>query len=250
MNKSTSWGKVAIWYDNYLSKNGTYQKDLILPNILRLLTIKKNETVLDLACGQGFFTGEFAKIAGKTIGVDLSEELISLAKKHLPSAIDYRVGSADNLSFLNDKSVDKITIILSLQNIENVSDTLKECSRVLKQGGKLYIVLNHPAFRIPKNSSWGWNEKNKSQYRRIDSYLSESKVKIQMHPGDNPKEVTWSFHRPIQYYVKLLSKNGFLVYRMEEWNSNKKSEPGPKAEEENRIRSEIPLFLFIEGVLQ
>ena len=67
-----------------------------------------------------------------------------------------------------------------------------------------------------------------------------------MHPGDNPKEVTTSFHRPLQFYSKSLFKNGFCITRIEEWNSFKKSEPGPRAQAEDKARKEIPLFLFIE----
>ena len=251
LDKSTSWGKVADWYNNLLEKDArTYQMTLILPNLLRLLEIKSGETILDLACGQGFFSRAFSSAGAKVTGVDISKELIELAKKYDDQSIEYHVAPAGDLSFLKNKTIDKVTLILALQNIENVHGVLKECNRVLKKKGKLFIVLNHPAFRIPKESSWGWDEKQKIQYRRIDSYLTESKVKIQMHPGDKPKEITWSFHRPLQFYFKMLNKYGFCVSRLEEWNSFKKSEPGPRADAENIARKEIPLFLFIEAALR
>lgn len=248
MNKSkTSWGKAADWYDKLLAEEKTYQKDVILPNLLRLMDVKKGEAVLDLACGQGFFTREFYKRGASAIGADISGKLIEIARENSPKEIKYEVASADNLKFLPNKSVNKIAIVLAIQNIENVSGVFAECARVLKRGGKLFIVMNHPAFRIPKASEWGWDEKNKIQYRRTDEYLSESKVKIQTHPGDKPAEYTISFHRPLQFYFKLLGKNGFCVSRLEEWNSNKKSQPGPRAKAEDKARKEIPLFLFIEA---
>jgi len=247
VSKSTSWGKVAGWYNDLLEKeDGTYQKNLILPNLLRLLQIKRGELILDLACGQGFFAREFAKIGAKVIGVDISPELINIAKQD--KVVEYHVSQAHKLDFLHSESVDKITIILSLQNIENLNEVIKETSRVLKPKGKLFIVLNHPAFRIPKESSWGWDEPSKVQYRRLDSYLSESKVQIQMRPGDNPQEKTISFHRPLQFYFKLLSKYNFLISGLEEWNSHKVSEVGPKKEAEDKARREFPLFLFLEAV--
>ena len=39
--KQTSWGKVADWYDDVLNKERSYQKEVILPNLIRLLEIKK-----------------------------------------------------------------------------------------------------------------------------------------------------------------------------------------------------------------
>lgn len=242
------WGKFSEWYVELLEQKDTYQKAVILPNLLRLLNIKRGETILDLACGPGFFAREFFKRGARVIGTDASGELIKLAIKNSPKGINFQVAPADNMPFLKNQSVDKIVIIHAIQNINNVSGVFKECARVLKVNGQMLIVMNHPAFRIPKASSWEWDEKNQVQYRRIDRYLSESKVKIQMHPGDKPSEYTVSFHRPLQFYFKALNKNGFLVNRLEEWVSHKKSEPGPRAIAEDRARKEIPLFLFIKSV--
>lgn len=245
---NTSWGKVAGWYDEMLEeKDNTYQKNIILPNILRLMNIMKNESVLDLACGTGFFAREFFRMGGKVTGIDISSELIEIAKKNSPKEIEYFASSADDLSGIKNGSIDKIAVILAIQNIENISGVFRECSRVLKDGGKIFLVMNHPAFRIPKKSSWGFDEKNKIQYRRMDEYLSESKTKIEMHPGKDNGEQTVSFHRPLQVYFKALKKNGFCVTGLEEWISDKKSQPGPRAESEDKARKEFPFFLFMEA---
>lgn len=250
-SEKTSWGKFAGWYDNLLeSERDNYQKTVILPNLARLLDIKKNEVVLDLACGQGFFTRAVQKLGARAIGVDIAPELIGIAKKNSPKEIEFFTGPAARLSFLKDASVEKIISVLAIQNIENIKAVFEECHRVLKPNGKLLIVLNHPAFRIPQKSSWGWDENNKNQYRRIDGYLSDAKIKIQMHPGDQPKDYTFSFHRPLQTYFKNLKNTGFAVTGLEEWISDKKSQPGVRATAENSIRKEIPLFLFLEATKQ
>lgn len=137
-------------------------------------------------------------------------------------------------------------MILSIQNIENISGVFSKCKRILKDSGKIFLVINHPVFRIPKQSSWGFDEKNKIQYRRMDEYMSESKIKIEMNPGKINTERTVSFHHPLQVYFKILKKNGFCVTGLEEWISDKKSQPGPRAESEDKARKEFPLFLFIE----
>jgi ubiquinone/menaquinone biosynthesis C-methylase UbiE len=245
LDKPTSWGKVANWYDNLIENENSYQTKLILPNLIRLFEIKVGETIVDLACGQGFFARELAKLGAKIIGVDISPELINIAKQD--KSVEYHVSPAHKLNFLQDGSVDKVLIVLSLQNIENTQEVIKEVSRILKPSGRLFIVLNHPTFRIPKASSWGWDEAKKIQYRRLDSYLSESSEQIQMHPGDKPWEKTISFHRPLQFYFKALNKNGFSVSKLEEWSSHKVSEIGPKKDAEDKARHEFPLFLFLEA---
>src|SRR3989338_4507608 len=240
MKKSTAW-KEVVW--------GGYQKDVILPNIIRLISIKKSEAVLDLGCGTGSFSREFAAKGAKVIGVDVSSALIEAAQKIPAANVSYKAAAADNLSFIKSGSVDKITIILALQNIDNVDKVFKECARVLKAGGKRLVVLKDPAAEGV-------------QYRRVDRYLSESKEKIQTHPSagsgqvpsagsgrvPRPEDYTISFHRPLQFYFKLLRNSGFCIGRLEEWISNKKSEPGPRSKAEDVARKEIPLFLFLEAV--
>jgi ubiquinone/menaquinone biosynthesis C-methylase UbiE len=246
--KDTSWENVAEWYDQHIEAEGTYQKELILPNLTRLMDLRTDDVVLDLACGQGFFAREFYKKTKHVVGADAARSLIELAEKHSPKDIAFHVAKADSLGFLKNASVGKIVIVLALQNIENINAVLAECSRVIKPGGQIYVVLNHPAFRVPKASSWGWDEKEKVQYRRVDQYLSESKVAIDMHPGKKSGGTTTSFHRPLQFYFKALYKAGFMVAAMEEWNSHKKSEQGPRMIAEDKARKEIPLFLCLVAV--
>ena len=246
----TSWGGVAQWYHDTVEDKGSYQKDLILPNLIRLMDVRAGEMILDLACGEGFFSRRFNRLGAKVVASDISKELIEIAKKDKDAqGVQFEVAPADKIPFVADASIDKIVIILALQNIENVPGVFAECARVLKPGGKLYFVINHPAFRIPKQSSWGWeqNADRTVQYRRVDRYLSELREYINMHPGDKPGETTISFHRPMQYFVKSLKKNGFGVTGMEEWTSDRKSQPGPRAEAENRARIEIPMFMFVEA---
>jgi len=246
MSKDTSWGKVGNWYHELLSEEGTYQSEVILSNILRLLHIQKGETVLDLACGEGFFSREYEKAGAKVIGVDIAPELIEIAKKNSPSGIQFVKSPADDLSFLSAEAVGKITIILALQNIENFQGVFKECHRVLQKNGKMFLVLNHPAFRIPKKSSWGFDEESNIQYRRIDAYLGESSEEIDMEPGKKNGKKTVSFHRSLQTYCKAFEKSGFCLARLEEWTSHKISEEGPRKAAEDRARREIPIFMMME----
>lgn len=245
--ETTSWGTVADWYDSHLKEDkDSYQRKLILPNLLRIMAITPGQKVLDVACGSGFFSKAFSEAGALVTGVDISPELIALAQKNAPDGRFYAVKSHE-LSIIPSHSIDKISIILALQNIEKAKETLVECRRVLKTSGQLFVVLNHPAFRIPKASSWEWDDEQNIQYRRIDAYMSESKTPIIMHPGKS-SETTVSFHRPLQFYMKSLFGSGFLLGRFEEWISHKTSEPGGRSVAENRARKEFPLFLMMEAI--
>lgn len=254
MIQHTSWGEVAEWYGSLLEEKSTFQRELILPNLTSRMNIQKSETILDLACGEGFFSREFYKRGAHVIGVDISKELIEIARKKLEQSklslkrkIEFFASPASRLNFMNNLSVDAVTIILAIQNIENIKEVLRECERVLKERGSIFIVITHPAFRVPKSSSWGWENEKKIQYRRIDAYMTEQKIPIEMSPGKNSSPYTLTFHRPLQYYIKALKKNNLCVADLEEWTSNKISTQGSRAGAENIARKEIPLFLYMEA---
>lgn len=58
---------------------------------------------------------------------------------------------------------------------------------------------------------------------------------------------TWTFNRPIQAYVRAIAEAGMVVDAIEEWTSARRSAPGPRADEENRARREIPMFLAVRA---
>src|SRR5258706_373573 len=98
-NPDTSWGKVADWYDTLVEGEGSYQRDLILPNVTRLLGNIKGKRILDLACGQGFFSRSFAALGAEVIATDISPELIEKAKTQPTKNIHFHAAAADDLSF-------------------------------------------------------------------------------------------------------------------------------------------------------
>ena len=246
---TSSWGGVADWYKESLQKDDTYQQKVILPNVLRLLDVKPGMSVLDIGCGEGFFSRAIAEKGANVLGVDISQELIMAAEDQTVPGSQYSVASSEKIEIAPDDTFDAAIIVLALQNIKDLDGTFKEAARVLKPNGALVMILNHPAFRIPKSSSWVWDEGLKAFGRRVDRYMSEQEIPIDMHPGERgAKSLTVSFHRPMQVYVKALVKHGFAIAGMEEWISHKASQAGMRAQAEDTARKEFPLFLMMKAV--
>ena len=246
--KETSWGGVANWYQKMVEDKDSYQNQVILPKLMNLLDLKKDEVVLDLGCGVGYFCQKYSESGGKAIGVDIGEELIEVAKKNTNSEIVYHVNTAEKLPFVQNSSVDKITIVLALQNIKFADKVIAEAGRVLKKNGKLIVVLNHPYYRIPKHSSWEWSPKDWVQFRKVEKYLTPFESEIDMKPGEkdkSKKQITMSFHRPLEYYIQQGLKNGFMLENMEEWISHRGADQGNKTKALEISRKEIPLFMCL-----
>jgi len=242
----TSWQKNSRWYSRLTAGPGHYfHEHTVIPGTLKLLNLNSSARLLDLACGSGVLARHLPPTVYYT-GIDAAPGLIAAAKStNRNHEHQYLVADiTKNLSVPADFT--HAALILSLQNLKDSQAAINNCAKHLIQSGILVIVLNHPCFRIPRQSSWGIDEANKLQYRRINRYLSPLAVPIQMHPGQRHSSVTWSFHQPLSVYSQMLFKAGFLIQLIEEWVSAKKS-AGHFAKMEDRSRSEFPLFLAIKA---
>lgn len=239
----TSWESSAKWYDDVVGKEGHYyHQNVILPNLLENLKGKKIH-LLDLCCGQGILSRALPKHV-EYVGVDISPSLIQSAKSRAKNPKHkFLVSDATKKLPLPKAEFTDVVCILALQNIQDPLLALKNAADHLKNSGRLHLVLNHPCFRIPRQSHWGIDEPKKLQYRRIDSYLSEQKIPIQTHPGKKGVK-TYSFHHSLSAYSKMLFEAGFVIEELDEWVSDKKS-TGGRARMENRARKEFPLFLSL-----
>ncbi len=243
----TSWGSEAEWYSNHLEEGDTYHAKVILPNVERIVAPHTGLKVLEIGCGEGFIARALEGAGASVTGCDISPELIEIAKKK-GGRIVYKVSKAEKLDWVTAHEYDVVLAVLTLQNMEKIEPVFEGVVKALKNNGRLIFVLNHPAFRIPKASAWGYDEEVQIQYRRTDAYLSQRRAQIDMHPGTSGKKsVTYSFHRSLQDYMKALKASGFAITRLEEWISHRTSEKGPRERAENTARKEFPLFMMIEA---
>jgi SAM-dependent methyltransferase len=239
----TSWEKSADWYDRIIGAQGSelYQR-IVIPRALDLLKPRKDEQVLDLGCGQGVFTRALSAEGCHVTGVDAAPSLIKRAKTY-PSRTPIRYHARDAADLHDLGPFDAACSILALQNMEHLGGVCRASAQVMRDGGRMLWVLNHPCFRIPRQTAWGWDEDRKIQYRRVDAYSSPMNIPIVMHPGQAQSESTVSFHKSLTGLMACAFGAGFALAGFEEWHSDKQSEPGPRARAENRARDEFPLFV-------
>jgi SAM-dependent methyltransferase len=259
---TTSWEREAEWYSSCVGKKGhTYHQILIIPKTLNLL--REQSSILDLGCGSGVLSRH---VSIPYTGVDASPSLIKEAKSYRrtnahffvadvtqPFSFETKYSCATFILSLQNFVADVTqpfsfetkyscaTFILSLQNMDNPAAALATAHRHLHPEGMLLLVLNHPCFRIPRQSSWQIDAAHKIQYRRINRYLSPLTVPIQL-----ANTSLLSFHYSLTDIMHFLCSSGFLLTHLEEWCSPKKSS-GRNAKMEDRARREIPLFLTLVG---
>jgi len=110
-----------------------------------LAPLLRGKAALDLGCftgGRGAAWFERYGL-GFLTGIDVKQEFIDAAKqfaalRKIPAA--YRVAVGEDLPF-EDDSLDAILSYDVFEHVQNVRYTLGECHRVLKKGGRLFVVF-------------------------------------------------------------------------------------------------------------
>lgn len=246
--KKTDWDSVAQWYTKYLQEDtDSYHAKVIVPNLMRLLGDLEGKKILDVGCGDGSIATIISEKAKLVDAFDGSTFLINEAKKK-KGKVNFFVHDARLPISQKHGVYDHVICILAIQNIDNLHAVCKNIADALPSGASFSIVTSHPAFRVPQESDWYYSDARKAQGRVVYNYLSEKKITIALEPSKKNSAHTYTFHRPLQVYMKCLSNAGFMIRRMEEWTSHKASEKGPRRAAEDQARLEIPMFLYLEAV--
>lgn len=97
--------------------------------------------VLDVGCGGGFLSEDFARLGFCVTGIDPAPESVEAARVHAAKeglAIDYVVGVGESLPF-PDGSFDIVVCCDVLEHVEDVERVAAEIGRVLKPGGFFFF---------------------------------------------------------------------------------------------------------------
>ena len=141
MNKKTeesriAYNKIASEYDT--SREGQYTS-FHIKELSDTIDLRKNDVVLDVACGNGTLLSQLSKRAKiQANGIDVSENMIHAAKMRYPN-MNFSVKPCYPLEWA-DESIDVITVCCAFHHFEYPQGFVNECKRVLKKSGAIYIA--------------------------------------------------------------------------------------------------------------
>ena len=134
----------------------------------------------------------------KPVGLDLSIEMISIAKREVNG--NFVLGDAEELPFKNN-SFNSVSMSFCLRNLLNVDKSVKEIFRVIKPGGKaVFLEMTRPFFPLVRFF-----------YRPYLFYIMPfiasiigSKREYYFYLGKSIWNFSNSFH-----FINIMRKNGF-----------------------------------------
>jgi SAM-dependent methyltransferase len=114
-------------------------------NPVALASLREGEVVLDLGSGGGldvFLAADKVGDTGKAIGVDMTEEMVELARANAARSnrenVEFHLAPIENIP-LPDESVDCVISNCVLNLVEDKPRAFAEIARVLKPGGRLAV---------------------------------------------------------------------------------------------------------------
>lgn len=136
------------WYSTRLGK---LVDDIETKASLHLLDPRENMRILDVGCGTGNYSIKLSQLGCSVVGVDISENMLEIAKKKsakLNLNIRFLHSNSEELPF-DDESFDAVISITAIEFFTNPGASVKEMLRVIKEKGSLVIGT------INKDSPWG-----------------------------------------------------------------------------------------------
>lgn len=198
-----------------------YRDALNTPAFLAMLPAIDGLAGLDIGCGEGANTRKLAERGARIQGVDIAPTFIRHAREAealSPLGVVYHVGDAAALPF-KDETFDFVTAFMSLMDVAEQQEALREANRVLKPGGFLQFSILHPCF-VPPHRKTLRDEKGECYAAEIAGYFDETHGRVEewrfssLPPEERAKVEPFRvprFHRTLSSWVEMIVRAGFVI---------------------------------------
>jgi len=119
-------------------------KDIPPEYIWNKLALENVKTIVDIGAGTGFFSIPFMKLSGakQVFACDISETMINWMQENLseehPNILPIQM--KEEILPLENSIADLVFMITLHHELKNPLENLKEARRLLKKGGKIFII--------------------------------------------------------------------------------------------------------------
>jgi trans-aconitate 2-methyltransferase len=163
-----------------------------------MLGVERTDDVLDLGCGTGHLGQEIRVLTdGRVVGIDLSPEMIALAREAAPEGIEFIIGAAEELDMPGE--FDAILSNSAFQWFKDEPRALARCFAALRPGGRM-------AMQAPARHDYC-----STFVRAVDTLAADPRTSETWERFRTP----WTFYETAEEYGRLFTDAGFALVAAE-----------------------------------
>lgn len=215
MTTLQQWNSAVDLYNQNMGEEGDdFNKSIIGPAVLSMLSNYKNKTILDSGCGNGYFTAGVAHLAKKVVGTDFSKNFVEICKNKYKKIknLEFIQHDVSEKMPLQDNSFDVVFSKMVLQYVQDLRMFANESLRVLNKNGLLVIAVDHP-FNTQFYYAQQVAGKPNPRYGVLNDYFDgRAHTKLSLW---NKIMLTW-YPRTVSEYINPFIKSGFILLEIHE----------------------------------
>ena len=119
-----------------LQNRARYGRDELCPPFV------EGGTLLDIGCGAGGYLSAMKALGWRVMGIDPSPQAARIARENYE--VPVKVGTLET-SGVSDRSIAVVTMVHAIEHVSNPLAHLRECHRVLQDGGRLVLTTPNMA---------------------------------------------------------------------------------------------------------
>ncbi|WP_044406146.1 bifunctional 2-polyprenyl-6-hydroxyphenol methylase/3-demethylubiquinol 3-O-methyltransferase UbiG [Thiomicrospira microaerophila] len=130
------------WWDTDGEFGALHKMNPLRLDFIQQHTGIANQTILDIGCGGGILSESLALLGGEVTGIDLAEEVLSVARLHALDTgvkVNYQAISAEEHARQHPESYDRVTCMEMLEHVPDPQAIIQAAADATKPGGMLFF---------------------------------------------------------------------------------------------------------------
>ncbi len=197
-----------------------YRTDLHGPALIDLAGDVAGQRLLDLGCGEGYFSRDMAGGGADVTGVDLSPNQLAHARAREadnPLGIEYREMNASDLpEQFGKESFDVVTACMSLMDMPEPDKAIDAVAKVLRTGGRFVFSITHPCFQTPYRE-WHRDADGNKIALKVADYFKSGPIELNFVAVSHLYDMkTTQYHATLTEWFRWIRAAGLTLHNIDE----------------------------------
>lgn len=143
-------GLAHTWWDELGEFSALHKVNPFRLEFIKRFQPIENQKVLDIGCGGGILSESLAKAGAEVTGIDLAEEVLTVARLHSLEAeisVNYELISAEAQAASHPGTYDLVTCMEMLEHVPDPQSIIEAASQAVKSGGWVFFSTLNRNFK-------------------------------------------------------------------------------------------------------